>query len=150
MQDMFNRMALDALLAGLHHLRDSADRTIHEIEHAKNGTLPPLIKKQAQALLEAPLPRRGRPLKAGRLGSGWSADPAERKREMARRQEVARAKRKKKPRGGAAIKDKETWRENVRKAAKAAWERLSPAERKAKIARVQAGRRKPRVKMEAA
>jgi hypothetical protein len=129
-QDIFSQIALDALLHGLRYLRDAADKTIQEVEHTRNGVVPPRVAKQARGLLE----------KGGKRPSGWSADPAERKREMKRR--IAKRKATGKPMGGAAIKDKEKWRENVREAAKAAWERLTPAERKAKVARIAAGRRK--------
>jgi hypothetical protein len=111
MNDVFAKLALDAYLHGLRYLRDAADRTIQEIEHARNG--------------------------AAAAKSGWSADPAERKREMKRR--IAKRAGKQAHHG---IKDKEQWRENVSRAAKEAWAKLTPAERKAKIARITAGRRK--------
>jgi hypothetical protein len=122
MHDALSQIAIDALLHGLRYMRDAAARTIAEIEHARHGAAPPAQVRS----------------------SGWPADPEERKREMARRNKVTLAKRKAatKKMGGAAIRDKEAWRKSVSKAAKAAWAKLTPAERAAKIARITAGRRK--------
>lgn len=90
-----------------------------------------------------PVPaKRGRPrgkphrkfkqLEPGKTRSGWSADPEERKAEMARRQAVARRK------AAKAGKPASTAQYNANKAS---WARLTPREKKARVAKMLAGRK---------
>jgi len=74
----------------------------------------------------------GRPAGKARK-SGWPADPEERSREMKRRQAVTAKKRKKAPQIHDTIA-------KLRKKARASWARLTPRERKARVAKMLAGR----------
>lgn len=97
-----------------------------ELDHIR-GTL--------TSQLETVPAKRGRPrgrwkqAEPGKARSGWPADPEERKAEMARRQAVRLQKA-----GKEAKSDK------IRKANKSTWARLSPRQRKERVARMHAAR----------
>lgn len=94
--------------------------------------------------LQEPKPQRGRPPKQNR--SGWSDDPEERRREMARR----RAKRKQNlhPRDPEHPRHAE-WAAKTAKAAKKYWASLSPAEKQIKQVAMQRGRKHQAVEVRA-
>lgn len=90
----------------------------------------------------------GRP-SGGAAKSGWSADPKERKAEMARRMAVAATKKATHPRDPNHPKHAQ-WVRNLQKSSKAYWGRLSKAEKEQKLASMVAARSKPKLKKKAA
>jgi len=123
------------------------------------------------AMAAAPVQRRrGRPPKTlllaagvtapveGKLASGWPADPEERSREMQRRRAkwhkpktAPQREHKMHPRD-AAHPDHAAWLTKMRASQKKAWKRMTVAQRKARAAKMQAGRlfnNKPSMKLEA-
>ena len=108
---------------------------------------------QAQNDDHAPLRKVGRPRKAESVvvkdptRGGWSADPEERKREMARRLAARQAKPKIRMKSAQKLHPRdaqhpnhEQWLRAVSKASKRSWAALSPAERQARIDATNAGR----------
>lgn len=89
--------------------------------------------------------RLGRPLGKHNKGgvNGWSNDPAERSREMKRRQAVSRAK-KEKPNANHPRDPRHpghaAWVEKMRKANKASWAKMTPEARAERAAKAAAGR----------
>jgi hypothetical protein len=128
-------------LVGMRHARELLDMRIQELEQRlielQTGEAPP-----AEPAVRRP---RGRPAKARTvlpvtgLVNGWPADPEARKAEM-RRRIAAHAQKK-----AAAQTDdkKEAFRKKMRKAAKRVWSNLTPEQRTARLAAVQAGRSIP-------
>lgn len=142
----YAQMGMAALLPGMQHMLTLMQNQLDEMRARlgilQNGGGAARKKREPHA-------REGRK----RLRYGWPADPEERKREMARRLEVARsnARRKGHPRD-PAHPDHAEWVEKMRKVNRRAWKRLSPADRAARIQASVNGRRKksaavPAVKM---
>ena len=105
----------------------------------------------AEPLDAEEIPRRGRgrpptkqsvngkqaePATVKKRASGWPADPAARKREMARRM---RNRAKKAQEDDAAAKARKM-AADLSRAARIGWEQLTPKQRKERIAKMQAGR----------
>lgn len=137
----YAKMGKAALLPGMVKMLDLMQRQIDEFRAELNGA------ESSPRRVEGAT-KRGRPRKnveslSGRGLSGWPADPEERKKEMARRRKVAKAKKSAKlhPRD-AAHPDHEHWKEIMRKAQKARWKRLTPAQQREAQARMQEARSK--------
>lgn len=148
-----------SLLTGLQYAVDELQKHLDEIR-AKLAAIQgrPRLGRPPKAMATAADPLRGA---AGRMG--WSSDPEERKREMARRQAVAEAKRGGKPGpkpGTAKLHPRDAahpghakWLKRTRAAAKRLWANMSPAERKSRTDNMTAARlqrHKPTVKLAAA
>jgi len=142
----FTQMGIAAMLPGMRHMVTLMQRQIAELESllesAQNGTMP----------------KRGRPPKTqnpeefAKRSSGnsdyWAKlTPAERSKEIRRRQEVSAGKRK--PKGKPKAKmhprdprhpEHEAWRKKLRSTVKKSWGNLTPDEHKARVAKMLASR----------
>lgn len=128
----FARRGFDATVNSLQMAIDILQRELDATRHRMGG------------LQDEPAKRgRGRPPGAA-ARNGWSADPAERKRDMARRQAKRKAKRQAKqhlhPRD-PEHPDHARWLANVTRAARKRWRAMSPAQKQARQAAMQSGRK---------
>jgi len=79
--------------------------------------------------------------------SGWSSDPEERKREMARRMAAHQKKAKGLHPRDADHPDHAKWLRKMRRVSKRTWEKLSPAERNERQNKMRAARGLPTVRL---
>ena len=101
---------------------------------------------EIRAELDGAKPKRGRPpgsrnKAAVKEWGGWSADPDERKREMARRMAKSHDDGKKLRVYDPRHPGHEAWIKKLRDGQRRIWDKLSPAQRKAKVRRLQAAKR---------
>lgn len=112
----YAQMGMAAMLPGMEYALELMQRQINEMR-AGLAHLQDLDKYARNA----PKPKR--------RSSGWPDDPEERKKEMQRRQRVARKK------SGTTAKKMST-------AAKRHWDKMTPRQRKTRLAAMLAGRKK--------
>jgi hypothetical protein len=115
----FAAFGIAATLPGMRYQWDQMGTQIRHLEFLLAG------QQAAQAAPEAPVPRRGRPPQAAVVAprSGWSSDPEERKKDMARR--MAKRVIKKKQHGAVTR-----------------WNNATPAQRKRWLKSMHEGRRR--------
>jgi hypothetical protein len=111
----YAQMGMAAMLPGMEYALELMQRQINEI-------------RESLSHLQQ-LDHTARNLPAKRQTKGWSDDPEERRAEMARRMQVARAKVK-----GQTLSDQR----------KREWQQMSPRKRKARLAAMAAGKNKSR------
>lgn len=155
--NMYAQMGMAALLPGFQYALELMQRQLDEFRATlaalQNGAAP--AKRGPGRLRNAPLPvagsgqltARGTPLKKGY----WAQfTPEERVAEMRRRREVQMANKAVHPRDPRHPGHAE-WLRTVGKAAKKSWAKLTPAQKRDRLAKMAAGRNgKPSVRMEAA
>jgi hypothetical protein len=137
---------MHAIVPGLQIAVDTLQDLLTQISTQLDG-----LQAEASPITVREAKRIGRPpKKKGATGrSGWPDDPEERKAEMARRM----AKRAKPP-GKLHPRDPrhpehEKWKAKLRRAQLKKWNSLSPADRKKRLALMQAGHQAAAVKLEA-
>jgi len=136
--DQFAQMGLAALLPGMTYMLELMTRAVSE-------------KRDLLGLLQEGLPAMSRP----KGKQGWSDDPEERSREMKRRQQVGRLKR---GEGFATASANEVpipnhprnknhpqhklWLKRIKKSREGYWDKLTPAQRVARLNQMAEGKRK--------
>jgi hypothetical protein len=154
--DELAQIGAAALLPGMRHLIKLMTAAYQE-QASLFQALRNVVDVPAAAPLVPPARRLGRPpkvvkdqVRVATGASSWPTDPEERSKEMKRRQALARARRE----GGEvkAVKipgmhprdvrhpNHAAWVEKMQRVNKAAWERLSPKQRKQRVGRALEGR----------
>jgi hypothetical protein len=152
----FQTMGIAAMLPGMQHMLElmqhELDRMREMLAAAQTGELPRAVVKNLGYRVEQRRPV-GRPPRTPeqarfKAKSGWDKlSPEERSAEMMRRIQVAREKREAAriaalhPRD-VGHPDHEKWAANLRKTRKSEWEKKSPAQKKAFVAAMKAGKAK--------
>lgn len=145
--DNYNAFGMNALIPGMQKLVDIMQAVVDEfrIKAAAAFALQHGLENSALEAVKVKGPRRpGRPVGTS-ARSGWPDDPEERKREMRRRQAVARAKTGVLAQSAAGAK---TWKRKTKKE-REEWKRKMQAGRK-KQARAKAAATAPVVSLEKA
>lgn len=126
----YAQMGMAALLPGMQHMV--------ELMQAQLDSM-----REQLGVMQMPQ-KMGRPRKDGKLASGWSADPAERSREMMRRRMVARdtkrRERARKRENGQKPTMSAEQKEKLRASALKNWNALSPRQQKLKMKKMVAAR----------
>jgi hypothetical protein len=137
----YEAAGIASMLIGMRHSRELLDLRIQELEQRlvalQTGELPAVVPAGRRPRGRPPKARTASPTVHGApLVNGWSTDPEERRREMARRA----AKHAQKKAVVETDDKKEAFRKKMRKAAKNVWANLTPAQRTARLLAMQAGR----------
>jgi hypothetical protein len=112
----YAQMGMAAMLPGMVHMLELMQQQVDDFRTR-------LAALQGQAAMQG----SSRPARNGRLASGWPADPEERSREMKRRMKVSKSNNSKP--SALSVERKK------------AWEALSPAKKKKRLAAMLAGRK---------
>lgn len=138
----YAQMGMAALLPGMQHMLDLMQRQLDAMRLELSAAQEPQKKlRRPLKAAEAPAPA------PARNPSGWPADPDERKKEMARRMQARDAKRRQRAQAhpkSIAAKDHpqhEKFVKIMRQASKRSWDNLTPKQRKARLAKMAAGRK---------
>ena len=131
---------------GIMHELPGLEIAIDSLVRRREELLGKLRELQAGAhAVEKPQPKVVLQLAAAgaKLKSGWPADPAERSREMKRRQAVRAAKLADAPKHPRDPNHPghERWVRKIRRGRRAAWDSMTTREQQEQIARMQAGKR---------
>ena len=124
----YEQMGIAALLPGMQHaleiIQGQIDHMRARLAELQGGEAAPRKVGRPKKTVNSPAAK-----------SGWPDDPEERSREMKRRQAVAREKRAAAAKGASA---------------KRRWAKMTVKQRREHLAKMQAGRKLPSVKMEPA
>jgi len=134
----YAQMGMAALIPGMQYMLDQMQEQLNEFREA-------LATAQGKKKL-------GRPLGSGKRASGWPADPDERRAEMLRRMQVAAGKAKPVTKKSTEYvgspnhprhpdhPEHAKWLAKMKRSQRKAWDALTPAQRKERLAKMVAGR----------